>query len=874
MNFLSPRNRIALGLTCIVMLVFCLARLAGYIPDRATLTSKARANLTESIALSGSTILVANGENTLARYLQGIVERNNDLLTAGVRNSDRKLMIEIDDHDANWLLKPGEKSNEAQMQVSLFKSESEQWGTIELAFSPIRQKGLIGWMQALEVELMTFLASSCFLIFNFFLKFVLRHLDPSKAVPRRVRDALNNLAEGLMIVDSRENILLVNDSLAKVVGVEADDLIGKKSDAIEFDIDGERLPWQVALEETRLIQNCRIRLPREQGDKTFLANCSPLLGHQGNYCGVMVTFDDVTELEESQVQLREARDAADAASQAKSDFLANMSHEIRTPMNAILGFTDVLRRGMEENPTQRIEYLNTIHSSGNHLIELINDILDLSKVEAGKLEIEKREFELPSLLHDTINVLAAKAEQDELGLGYQIEGAIPNLVTSDSTRIRQVLLNLLGNAIKFTEKGRVDLTCSYADSSLRFEVTDTGIGMNEEQMSKIFEAFGQADSSVTRRFGGTGLGLSISKKFVEALGGTIEVESELGSGTKFIVTIPVDSCRYPYLNHDQCIAATAKKQTPELEVKHKLNPARILVVDDGETNRNIVSVVLKRHGVEITEAENGQEALDTIATTEFDLVLMDMQMPVLDGYSAVAKLREDGIKVPVIALTGNVFKGERERCLSAGCDGFLPKPIVFDDLIDEIAAHIGFSDEHFKNPSSAETPSGQMPNENSLRTGQPERGASEAIEENLDSIEASLSRILDDDFHVGQSTAEPNTRTEPIQASSEAVETWTTTLPMDDMEFNTIVNRFVSGLPTRLAKMEEMLTESDFDSLAREGHWLKGSSGTLGLDLFVNPADNLEQAALLSDKETCRKNLSRIFVLLEKLDIKVPAKQK
>ena len=431
-----------------------------------------------------------------------------------------------------------------------------------------------------------------------------------------------------------------------------------------------------------------------------------------------------------------------------------------------------------------------------------------------------------------------------------------------------MLLNLLGNAIKFTEKGRVDLTCSYADSSLRFEVSDTGIGMNEEHMSKIFEAFGQADTSVTRRFGGTGLGLSISKKFVEALGGTIEVESELGSGTKFIVTIPVDSCRDPYLNHDQCVAAVAEKQTPDLGVKQKLNPARILVVDDGETNRNIVSVVLKRHGIEITEAENGQEALDTIATTEFDLVLMDMQMPVLDGYSAVAKLREDGIKVPVIALTGNVFKGEKERCLNAGCDGFLPKPIVFDDLIDEIAAHIGFSDEHFENQSSAETPSGQMPNENSLMTtSQTERGNSEAIEENLDSIEASLNRILDDDFQVGQSSVEPNTGTEP------AVETWTTSLPMDDIDFSTIVNKFVSGLPTRLAKMEEMLTESDFDSLAEEGHWLKGSSGTVGLNRFVNPGENLEQAAKLGDKEKCRKNLSRIFALLEKLDIKVPAKQ-
>lgn len=859
------------------MLVFCIARFTGYIPDRAVLKSQSRADLTESIALAGSTILVADGSDTLARYLQGVVERNDDLLSAGVRDDRGNLIIEIDDHDANWSLKPGDQSNDAEMQVPLYENEIHQWGTVELAFTPLRQKGLIGMMQAMGLGLMTFLATSCFLIFNFFLKLVLRHLDPSKAVPRRVREALDNLAEGLMIVDTRENILLVNESLSEVVGVDADELIGKKSDAIEFDVDEDQLPWQTALAEKRLIQNSRIKLSREDGEKTFMANCSPLLGHQGNYCGVMVTFDDVTELEENQIQLREARDAADKANQAKSDFLANMSHEIRTPMNAILGFTDVLRQGMEENPAQRIEYLNTIHSSGNHLIELINDILDLSKVEAGKLEIEKREFELPALLHETINVLTAKAEEKELGLAYKILGAIPNLVTSDSTRIRQVLINLLGNAIKFTEKGQVGLTCSFNNSSLRFEVTDSGIGMTEEQMSKIFDAFGQADSSVTRRFGGSGLGLSISRKFVEALGGTIEVESEPGKGTKFFVAMPVDSCKYPFLNHDQCVAhVNAAKTGPEPEAKRKLNPAKILVVDDGETNRNIVSVVLRRHGIEIVEAENGQEALETIATTEFDLVLMDMQMPVLDGYSAVAQLRQDGIEVPVIALTGNILKGEKERCLSGGCNGFLPKPIVIDDLINGIAEHIGFSDERLEKKSSTQPLSEQLPNESSLTSNQLKDGDTDAMLENLNSVEASLSRILDDDFDIDENSPQPNALMESLQTErpqdcSAPIETWTTTLPMDDADFNSIVNSFVDRLPKRLATMEKMLAESNFDGLVAEGHWLKGSSGTVGLGLLVDPADNLEQAAKGSDKETCQKNLDRIFALLEKLDLNVPA---
>ena len=378
MKFLSPQNRIALGLTGGVMLVICIARMLGQIPDKDALTVKSRAQLTESVALSGSTILLTGGGDGMALYLRGMVERNEDLLTAGVRDMDNELIIEIDNHKESWDLESDEMSSHSQMHVPLFESQSTQWGTIELAFTPLRQPGFFGLLQSMGFELMVFAASTSFLLFSFILGLVLKQLDPSQAAPQRVRDALNNLAEGLMILDTKENIVLANESLAEVVGKPAEELAGKKSKSINFEYEGDS-PWQIAFEEKRLVANRRVKLNQDGTEKVFMANCSPLLGNQGNFCAVMVTFDDVTQLEESRIQLREAKDAADAANEAKSSFLANMSHEIRTPMNAILGFTDVLRRGMEENPEQRIDYLNTIHSSGNHLIELINDILDCPK---------------------------------------------------------------------------------------------------------------------------------------------------------------------------------------------------------------------------------------------------------------------------------------------------------------------------------------------------------------------------------------------------------------------------------------------------------------------------------------------------------------
>ena len=902
LKFIPPRNRIAFGLTGVVIAILCVAKVVGYLPSKETLEIKARAELSESIAL-GSSVAMINGDTaTLDAYLKGVVQRNKRLQSAGVRTDGGELIVCINNHDRKWKPLPESQSTDSQMQVPLYKTADRRWGMVELQYDSIHKSGLAGLAQAMEFEQMFFITSSCFLLFSFLLGLVLKHLDPSKAVPQRVRDALDNLAEGLMIVDTKYNILLANTAFSKVVGKSANKLVGQSSGKLDFSFEqgefGEQfVPWKIALEEKRPISNSRIRMLDCDGqERIYLVNCSPLLGHQGDYAGVMVTFDDVTKLEESRIKLREARDAADAANQAKSEFLANMSHEIRTPMNAILGFTDVLRRGMEENSDQRIEYLNTIHSSGNHLIELINDILDLSKVEAGKLELESREFSLPQMLRDTTNVLSARASQKQISLGFEVDGVIPNLITSDSTRIKQVLINLVGNAIKFTDQGGVLLNCGYANGNVKIDITDSGIGMTPVQLQRIFDPFSQADTSMTRKFGGTGLGLSISKRFVEALGGTISVQSELNVGSTFSIEVPIEVAENAeLLDHDQCMALIrSKSKSAVVENGLSLKPATILVVDDGETNRNLVAVVLKRHKLTVVEAENGKLGLEKALEIKPDVILMDMQMPVMDGYTATAKLREMGDSTPIIALTGNAMQGEKQKCIAAGCDEYLPKPIEIDALVKLLGGFIGFSEEPItERPSSvAEQQPELVAPVQPAPVIQPVSTMPLMPELALDTKESAGSKPAEAAQPVGGSptidmngivvgmvdavnseTAENNIAASTQgPMSTQAIEPWTSTLPMDDPEFRSIVEKFVGSLPGKLREMITALEQDDMAQLSDLAHWLKGSGGTVGLNRLTEPSSVLENESKAGNAAACRDSLQEIVALCSAIDLNlVPA---
>jgi len=377
--------------------------------------------------------------------------------------------------------------------------------------------------------------------------------------------------------------------------------------------------------------------------------------------------------------LIEARAAAEAASIAKSNFLANMSHEIRTPMTAILGFTELLSEP-DLSDAERADHISTIQDNGSHLLSVINDILDFSKIEAGKLSVETVECDPMKLISSVRDLLDERARAKGLHLRLHTRGHLPDRVFTDPTRLRQILTNLVGNAIKFTESGSVCIEAAFHATSstlgeLHLHVSDTGIGMSDEQLGRLFTPFQQADTSTTRRFGGTGLGLSISKRLVELLGGSISVDTLADAGSTFSVVLP----NLRFASGDTSTLTPAPGAHPQPSLR-----ARILVAEDGFDNQRLFAHHLSGLGANVTIVDNGQAAVDAALKPDarFDLILMDMQMPVLDGYSAVTQLRVAGILVPIIAVTAHTMTGDRERCIAAGCSGFLSKPFTRSELAD------------------------------------------------------------------------------------------------------------------------------------------------------------------------------------------------
>ncbi|NNE99105.1 MAG: response regulator [Pyrinomonadaceae bacterium] len=629
---------------------------------------------------------------------------------------------------------------------------------------------------------------------------------------------LESLSEGVCHINASGKIAYANTSAARMLNQTKQELLGKYYSEAFFGKDKRSFSNDEVF--------CPIFFTLDSGETshvnkdTFLRNDKTAL-HVEYMCvalaqgddegGIVISFQDIAERHEAEIALSEARDAAVDAARTKAAFLANMSHEIRTPLNGIVGTTELLLES-DLSADQR-HYAQMLRKSTDLLRHIVNDILDYSKIEAGRTRLEGVDFDISDLMAEIRDLFAPSADKKRLKLTVEIAEDIPSPLQADTNKIRQILNNLVNNAIKFTSSGSVSIGVAMGELEpdsdsvvLKFSVSDTGIGIEKEAQSKLFQPFEQADDSTTRLFGGTGLGLAISKKFVELLGGEIGVESDAGKGSTFWFTVEAKIA-------DEAKSTQQPGQTAKaLEEDVRDSDLRILVVEDNQINREVTIKMLQQMGLAAEWAENGLKSVDMVSENEFDLIFMDCQMPVMDGFEATRKIRQNPEKTghpKIIALTASTAIEDSIKCLDAGMDDYLSKPFTKNDLTSVISGHFQL------------------------------KGQSENLDFESEFLQHSLSDIV-----------KPSTLENFREIESNG-----------DKEFTKeILDLFAKHTEEQLDEIWVAFSKEDLDDLEKRAHNLKGSSANVGLETLQKRFEKLELMVRRKDLKAIEEQIRLAFI--------------
>ncbi|MHA8072619.1 PAS domain S-box protein [Aquirufa ecclesiirivi] len=512
----------------------------------------------------------------------------------------------------------------------------------------------------------------------------------------------NGVSLAIIFTDVHGYVKKVNQATLEIFEYESNDIVGQLLSQIPcFDMD-EIIQYNKELSEEygvdfvpsfeTFVMRTKSSGKPERREWTLISKSGKRIpiwlgvtcvnNERGEIIGYLGVAEDYTEHKQAQNELIQAKDDAEMAVRAKDSFLTNMSHEIRTPLNAIIGFTEILQGS--QLPVPDCEYVDNIQKAGDHLLLLINDILDLSKIDSGKIELEVQPFQLKESLKHVHDLLKVKATKKAIDFSLFLDAELPEVIIGDNGRLNQVLINLAGNAIKFTEEGEVSISVKKVKEtettiSLRFSVKDTGIGISEEKIQTIFDRFIQAEASTTRKFGGSGLGLNIAKQLVELQGGKIELKSKLGRGSEFFFVLEFQKAK-------QLEEKRSKKENIGLRVDH---PVSILMCEDNEMNQRLAKTVIHNFGYQLDIANNGKEGIELLQKKDYDLVLMDLQMPEMDGYQATMYIRNEmKSDIPIIAMTAHSLVGEQQKCFDIGMNGYVSKPYKQQELLQKIQEFI------------------------------------------------------------------------------------------------------------------------------------------------------------------------------------------